>query len=356
MSRLSRIGVFTISVCFLVIFFLNAMVSTGIAMVAYLHVPSDKLTDESDVVLIGRVESQYSLWNEQHTLIYTYTTIFAEKILKGAVNSYEVIVISEGGALDGLRQESEFQVTFTLGEKVKLFLQRINNNQYKVTRMSLGKITLAKGYEAFTTEDESEYTLSGRRWPASSFPIQYYINVNGTADSDEEFDRVQQGVNLWGAVTNCPASYKGTTSSTFGQDGINLHSWVTDLPQYVGGRATRWWNSLNEIVEADIRYNDNMDWSNGIEIVGLTAHEWGHALGLDHSTVTTATMYPTINLIEAATLAADDIAAIRALYSVYPSIPTLTDFGIIVCVLAISCLIVFKPQFKFSWVDKRRDR
>jgi matrix metalloproteinase-20 (enamelysin) len=69
--------------------------------------------------------------------------------------------------------------------------------------------------------------------------------------------------------------------------------------------------------------------SGGFYIEDIAAHEFGHALGLGHSTVTSATMYPSTSACNTAnrSLDADDVAGVRALYPpssmpVPPTAPT----------------------------------
>jgi hypothetical protein len=52
-----------------------------------------------------------------------------------------------------------------------------------------------------------------------------------------------------------------------------------------------------------------------IDLQGLFAHEYGHALGLGHSSVPGSTMSPTLpSFVDARSIEADDIAGVRALY------------------------------------------
>jgi hypothetical protein len=56
----------------------------------------------------------------------------------------------------------------------------------------------------------------------------------------------------------------------------------------------------------------------GIDIQGVSCHEYGHALGLGHSAVNGATMFPSISGsgVSARSIAADDIAGVQSVYGV----------------------------------------
>jgi hypothetical protein len=65
----------------------------------------------------------------------------------------------------------------------------------------------------------------------------------------------------------------------------------------------------------DMILNSNANWQIGgnYDLMTVTAHEFGHSLGLGESTVSTAVMYGTYNGIKQA-LASDDIAGIQSIY------------------------------------------
>lgn len=73
-----------------------------------------------------------------------------------------------------------------------------------------------------------------------------------------------------------------------------------------------------------IRFCEGWTWSdgpgsgNGIDIQGVATHEYGHALGLGHSNVSGATMFPSISGsgTGARTIAADDRAGVQCIYGV----------------------------------------
>jgi hypothetical protein len=72
-------------------------------------------------------------------------------------------------------------------------------------------------------------------------------------------------------------------------------------------------------------YDNNWTWDDGpgtsitgIDLQGVMCHEYGHALGLGHSSVGGATMFPSIsgNGVAARSIAADDTSGVQAVYGV----------------------------------------
>ena len=88
--------------------------------------------------------------------------------------------------------------------------------------------------------------------------------------------------------------------------------------------TTYWWSSGSRIIDADIVFWDggfrffagSTGCSNGFYIEDIAAHEFGHALGLGHSTSANATMFPSVSSCTTGnrTLDGDDIAGVVALY------------------------------------------
>jgi hypothetical protein len=65
----------------------------------------------------------------------------------------------------------------------------------------------------------------------------------------------------------------------------------------------------------DIVLNSNINWgiNSNYDLMTVAIHEFGHALGMDHSSVTTADMYPIYTGLKQAPTA-DDIAGIQSIY------------------------------------------
>lgn len=72
----------------------------------------------------------------------------------------------------------------------------------------------------------------------------------------------------------------------------------------------------NYSIAGDIQFNTATAFSvgSGIDLFTVAVHEFGHALGLNHSSVSTAQMYSVYNGVKSS-LASDDIAGIRNIYS-----------------------------------------
>jgi hypothetical protein len=78
-----------------------------------------------------------------------------------------------------------------------------------------------------------------------------------------------------------------------------------------------------EPIAGDVHFDDAELWEigNGLgtaafDLMWVAVHEIGHALGLGHSSVPSAVMYPTVSTTTVFTgLHADDIAGLRSLYA-----------------------------------------
>ena len=88
-----------------------------------------------------------------------------------------------------------------------------------------------------------------------------------------------------------------------------------------------WWDGSNRLLDSDVIVWDGAFtfftgtsgcWgtSNGAYLEDILTHEFGHALGLNHSGAGDATMYPSYGYCsqEMRTLASDDIAGLQSLY------------------------------------------
>lgn len=144
------------------------------------------------------------------------------------------------------------------------------------------------------------------------------LHGNGDGDPSQPFDLGSGGAN-W------DASFQGLATGVGGPDD-NIHSQITGSSPGVF--------AFTEVPGTDgwrIRYYANWTWSDGpdalqiagqTDLQGVATHEFGHALGLDHSSVSTATMRGAIQAtgVPMRSLDPDDANGIRFVYG--PAVPT----------------------------------
>jgi hypothetical protein len=173
--------------------------------------------------------------------------------------------------------------------------------------------------------DMSAYTANGPTW--SQRPVPYAINTTNLDLPESAVEpAVRAGADVWAAQSSASISlaYMGRSSqTTTGNDGLNLMVF-RNASNGSAIATTYWWSSGSRIIDADIVFWDagfrffsgSTGCSGGFYIEDIAAHEFGHALGLGHSTITGATMYPSVSSCSAGnrTLDADDIAGVQFLY------------------------------------------
>lgn len=199
------------------------------------------------------------------------------------------------------------------------------------TRFALVAATVAAA--TVFSRDPMAYTTNGPTWSQPQTP--YYINsVNLDLPGLSAETAVRSGADAWQQQSAAfRFTYTGPSSqTTTTYDGINLVLF-RNASSGSAIATTYWWYSGSRILDADIVFWDgafqffagSSGCSGGFYIEDIAVHEFGHALGLGHSTSTNATMYPSVSSCNTRnrTLDADDIAGVRALYpSQAPSAPT----------------------------------
>ena len=170
------------------------------------------------------------------------------------------------------------------------------------------------------------YSNSGKKWGATR--ISYFVNPKSVwVSQSAATTAVQQAAAAWNQQSraNIELVYAGQTTGT--SLSLNYKNEVFFRNGSNGGYVAEtyyWWDGSGRLVDADIvfwegayRYYTGSGCQNGIYIESAGTHEFGHFLGLGHSSIKSATMTPTMPTYcdrTWMTLDADDIAGIETLY------------------------------------------
>jgi Matrixin len=183
------------------------------------------------------------------------------------------------------------------------------------------------------------FSVSGPAWPQPQ--TLYFVNsANLDLPGPAADAAVRAGADTWmqqaGAFRFVYSGLSSQTTNT--NDQINL----VVFRNASNGSAiatTYWWSIGPAIIDADIVFWDGAfkffagtsGCAGGFYIEDIAAHEFGHALGLGHSTLPGATMYPSASSCDASVrlLDADDVAGVRSLYPPQQPIPPPTGLRIV---------------------------
>ncbi len=193
-------------------------------------------------------------------------------------------------------------------------------------------------------EEAAAYGTTGSKFASSSTTFRINPNfVDASAGSaSTQVDAIRAAADEWRTTGqgNFAYTYGGETSvATIAADGVNtVYYSHTDGN---GPLAVCYWWSLGGITtNFDIVFFDRMPgwdfiWArtptaSQFDMQGVACHELGHALGLDHSAVSGATMYATVSAGSMATRSVhtDDCAGMQFLYgNAGPLTPTIAQVG-----------------------------
>lgn len=167
--------------------------------------------------------------------------------------------------------------------------------------------------------------LSPRRtWAATPILVRVYTGANSTInDSDGGVTAVVGAIRAWSVVssgTSPTRAVRGVAPSTIELDSNGRICTGTCLAATLIGYYTG-----NTIYDADVYTNTKYKYTSSREtdgcsgefdIDGIMVHEVGHVIGIGHSNVSGATMYPTVSScnFNNRTLENDDRNAMNDLY------------------------------------------
>lgn len=102
-----------------------------------------KLTESSEMIIVGKVINTESEWNENRDRIFTKVKINADEFIKGNNGTGAVIITIPGGEVGEVGELYTDLPTFENDEEVLLFLKRDINNNYVVNSGLDGKFNIS---------------------------------------------------------------------------------------------------------------------------------------------------------------------------------------------------------------------
>jgi hypothetical protein len=156
-------------------------------------------------------------------------------------------------------------------------------------------------------------------WPSSAFPIPYQVDRRVMDSLPNAATVISRGFATWASAPDTSISFRNlgvADGLKAGNDGRNTITLADDLfkDQYAVAMTTNWYDSSGNLTEADIMIDSSLVTSD-FNMQFAVTHEIGHFLGLDHSAVMTAIMYPYVpNGNDAPSLDSDDRIAIANIY------------------------------------------
>ena len=103
-----------------------------------------ELSDQSDLVVVGKVANINSQWNKDKSRIYTNVTVDVEEFVKGNATNRSIVVRHLGGEVGSVGELYSFAPRFKSNEEVMLFLHKNKNGEFNVTNGAKGKFRIKK--------------------------------------------------------------------------------------------------------------------------------------------------------------------------------------------------------------------
>jgi hypothetical protein len=166
-----------------------------------------------------------------------------------------------------------------------------------------------------------------RRWATTPISVRTYTGGNSTiTDSDGGVTAVVNAIRVWGIISSSTTTAVAVRGSAPATIMLNTNGGVC-TGGCLAATLTGYYTTLSgddRINDADIYTNTaqplyssrEAGCSGEYDVDGIMAHEVGHVIGIGHSNVAGATMYPTVSACNTGnrSLAADDFAARDDLY------------------------------------------
>jgi hypothetical protein len=167
-----------------------------------------------------------------------------------------------------------------------------------------------------------------RRWSTTPISVRTYnVGNSSITDGDGGVTAVVGAIRVWGIISSSSTSSAAVRGSAPATIMLNTNGGGLSTGGCLAATLTGYYTSQagdDRIYDADVYTNTaqplyssrEAGCSGEYDIDGIMAHEVGHVIGIGHSNVSGATMYPSVSACNTAnrTLATDDVNAKNDLY------------------------------------------
>ena len=167
-----------------------------------------------------------------------------------------------------------------------------------------------------------------RRWASTPVSVRTYSVENGSVAGGGSVSDVVNAIRAWSVVSSSSTSSPAVRGSAPATIMLNSNGGIC-TGNCLAATLTGYYTTQSgddRIYDADVYTNTAHNFTTGrsgdpcsgteFYLTGVMVHEVGHVIGIGHSTVAGATMYPSVSACNngPATLASDDTAAMNDLY------------------------------------------
>ena len=295
----------------------------------------DKRADEATNIVVGKIKqikSFYATNKWGDNLIMSEVTLKVDKVHKGDQVD-EVTFIVEGGTVGDIVLRVSSVPLFEEGEELILFLKK-KNGRFEYLDSKRFDASGAKVKPSPPSKPTLPCCKTFASWPDDLDSVDYHINpLNLDMSADCTVSDIEAGAIVWNSASpGINLKYAGPpTSTTNSNNGENVIFFRDDPRQdgLSGGTiaVTYIWYTRKggKILDFDMIFYDQWAFfsfictqtcqgEDGFYLQTIAAHEFGHAIGLDHNRCTDSLMYPYADYCETNSLTTNDTACVQSLY------------------------------------------